>query len=48
MNVLVIIGLITILIMEIIAVAIVIIWEFLPADCTPTWLNDLYYFLTKN
>jgi hypothetical protein len=46
MNTLVIIGLITILIAEIITVAIVIAWEFFPVDCAPVWFNDLYYFIT--
>lgn len=48
MNILAIVGLITILIVEIIAVAIVIVWEFLPVDCTPAWLNNLYYFIIGN
>ena len=48
MNVLIIICLIIILIVEVITVATVIAWESLPMNRTPAWLDDLYYFITKN
>ena len=48
MNVLIIASLIAILVVYAIIIAIVIAWEFLPIDRTPSWLDDLYYFITRN
>ena len=47
MNVLVIVGLIALVVYATIA-AVVIAWESLPMDRTPGWLDDLYYFITRN
>ena len=48
MNILIIVSLIALLVVYATSIAIVIAWESLPMDRTPAWLDDLYYFLTKN
>lgn len=48
MNVLITVSLIALLVVYATSIAIVIAWESLPMNRTPAWLDDLYYFITKN
>lgn len=28
--------------------SVIVAWESLPVDRTPAWLDNLYYFITRN